>query len=521
MVVSKPATLESLNPATREVVGEVPIMNAAQVKEAVDSAWIAFDSWQLTDYRRRAQKLFDMRRVIDKNADVIAKLVSDEVGKPLVEAYMSELTGPLDSCVWLAENAERCLKDQAVQLTNPLLSAKQSIVTFEPLGVIGIIAPWNYPFSIPMMSILACVMLGNTVVLKPSEKSPMIGIKIGELFKEAGFPDGVVNVVTGDRTTGEYLTRSNVSRIIFTGSVAGGAKVIAQAASNVVPVTAELGGKDAAIVLPGAPNDWTAQGLIWGAFTNAGQACASIERVYIIKSKHTQKLIDTIVAETQKLKLGPPSDQTTDVGPIIDEVQLNKVERQVNEARQAGAKVLCGGRRRDDLGGFFYEPTVITEVDHTMEVMKEETFGPVMSIMVVESEDEAVELANDSEYGLCASVWGNNMTRMEAIARDLNVGTVTINDCLFTHAVPQVPWGGMGESGVGRTHSHLGLQDLVNVKHISTDSAGGAHRLWWYPYGPSRVATARGGLKFLHGDIVGRPMGLFSFIGNMFTKPKK
>ncbi len=293
--------------------------------------------------------------MIDRNSDAIANLISAEVGKPLVEAYMGELTGPLDSCVWLAENAERFLKDQAIQLTNPLLSAKQSIVTFEPLGVIGIISPWNFPFSIPMMSILSCVMLGNTVVLKPSEKSPLIGIKIGELFKEAGFPEGVVNVVTGDRSTGELLTRSKVARVIFTGSVAGGTKVIQQAASNLggVPVTAELGGKDAAVVLPGAPIDWTAQGLIWGAFTNAGQACASIERVYILKSKHTEKLIDTIVQKTLQLKLGPPSDQTTDVGPIIDEVQLAKVERQVNEARQAGAKVLCGGRRRDDLGGFF------------------------------------------------------------------------------------------------------------------------------------------------------------------------
>jgi succinate-semialdehyde dehydrogenase/glutarate-semialdehyde dehydrogenase len=309
--------------------------------------------------------------------------------------------------------------------------------------------------------------------------------------------------------------------LIFTGSAEAGSKVIAQAAPRLTPTTLELGGKDAAIVLPGAPNDWTAQGLIWGAFTNAGQACASIERVYILRSKHTEKLINTIVNKTKQLRLGPATDPNTDIGPIIDEVQLAKIEHQVDSAREAGATVLCGGRRRDDLGGFFYEPTVITNVTHDMEIMTHETFGPVMAIMTVETEDEALELANDSEYGLCGSVWGNNLERMEAIARDMHVGTVTINDCLITHAVPQVPWGGTGKSGIGRSHSQFGLLDLVNIKHINTDTAGGAHRLWWHPYTASRIATARGGLKFLHGDIIGKPLGLLSFLGNMFRKGKK
>ncbi|MGH9551988.1 MAG: aldehyde dehydrogenase family protein, partial [Terriglobales bacterium] len=189
--------------------------------------------------------------------------------------------------------------------------------------------------------------------------------------------------------------------------------------------------------------------------------------------------------------------------------------------RQAGATVLCGGKRRDDLGGFFFEPTVLTNVTHDMAIMKEETFGPVMPIMVVESEDQAIELANDSEFGLTASVWSGNLERSEAVARDVRAGTVTLNDCLITHAIPQVPWGGMGHSGIGRSHSQFGLMDLVNIKHISIDGAGGPHRLWWHPYGPSRVATARGGLKFLHSGIIGKPLGLLSFIGNMFSKPKK
>lgn len=520
MVVSKNATIQSINPANKEVLGEVPIATAAQVDEAVQAAWKAFEQWQLTDFGQRAKKILELRRVIDRQSDEIAQLVSKEVGKPLVEAYLAELTGPLDTCVWLAENAERMLSDQAISLTNPLLSTKQSIITFEPLGVIGIIAPWNYPFSIPMMSLLACVMLGNAVVLKPSEKSPMTGIKIAELIAAAGFPPGLVTVITGDRSTGEALSKSRVSRIVFTGSAEAGSKVMTQVAPNITPLTMELGGKDAAIVLPDAPADWTAHGLIWGAFTNAGQACASVERVYIIKSKNTDKLIDAIVAHTKELKLGDPADQTVDVGPVIDEIQLSKIESQVSEAVAQGAKVLCGGNRRDDLGGFFFEPTVLVNVTHDMRIMTEETFGPVMPIIIADNEDEAVELANKSEFGLTASVWSSNTHRAEAVARDLRCGTVTINDCLVTHACPQVPWGGLGKSGFGRSHGQFGLLDLVNIKHVSVDSAGGPHRLWWQPYGPSRVATARGGLKFLHSSLAGKPLGLLSFVGNMWAKPK-
>lgn len=521
MVVSKTASIQSINPANREVIGEVPIMGATEVKDAIDRAWKTYETWQLVPYHKRIKKVMELRRLIEANADEIAQLVSTEVGKPIVESYLAEMTGPLDSCVWLAENIETLLKDQMVQMSNPLLATKQSVITFEPLGVIGVIAPWNYPFSIPVMTILMAVACGNTVVLKPSEKSPMVGIKIGELFEKAGFPSGVLQVVTGDRSTGEHLTRCDLARIIFTGSVAAGSKIMAQAAPNITPVSLELGGKDAAIVLPDAPVDWTARGLVWGAFTNAGQACASIERVYIIKGKNTQKLIDKIVHYASTLKVGSPLDPTTDVGPVIDEGQLEIVEAHVNQAREMGAEILTGGKRNDELGGFFYPPTVLTNVNHTMDIMTKESFGPVMPIMVVDTEDEAVARANDCDYGLCASVWAGGLTRAEAVARDLQVGTVLINDCLVSHAMPQVPWGGLKKSGFGRSHSHFGLMDLVNIKHISIDSSGGNHRIWWYPYGPTRVKTARGGLKFLHGTFpLGKIKGLFIFIFNMFRKAK-
>jgi len=518
-VSTKTPTIQSINPATRELLGEVPIMGQKQVDEVVDRAWKAFEDWQLLDNKQRATLILKLRRVISKHADELAEMISKEVGKPLSEAYATELNGPLDTCVWLTENADRLLSDQMVMLTNPLLSTKQNVIAFEPLGVVGIIAPWNFPFSIPMMTMAMALMVGNTVVLKPSEKSSLIGIKIGELFEEAGFPPGVVSIVTGDRTTGKQLSESRLAKLIFTGSYEGGRKVMEQAASRVTPVSLELGGKDAAIVLPDAPVEWTAKALCWGAFTNAGQACASIERVYILKGKNSDKLVNAIVEEAKKLKVGPYTDPKSDIGPVIDEIQLEKIAAQVDQAREAGATVLTGGRKPDELPGFFYEPTVITGVNHSMTIMKEETFGPVLPIMIVDTEDEAVDLANDSEFGLCASVWGKKLKRAENIARDLQVGTVTINDCLFTHAAPQLPWGGLKKSGFGRSHSQFGLMDLVNIKHINID-APGTSKIWWYPYGTNRMKTLRGGVQFFHGSFSNKIKGFFEFIGHLLKNPK-
>ncbi|MBX9692459.1 MAG: aldehyde dehydrogenase family protein, partial [Cyanobacteria bacterium] len=513
-------TIESVNPATKEILGEFPVMNRVHVQDAVVKAWKSYEDWRLVRFEKKARLILKLRHVIAKRADEIAQLVSNEVGKPLSEAYSAELMGPLDTCVWMADNIERLLADEMIPMTSPLLMTKQSVITYEPLGVVGLISPWNYPFSIPMMTIIMSVMVGNVVILKPSEKSTLTGIKIGELFAEAGFPEGVVEIVTGDRDTGRFLSEERLARLIFTGSVEGGQKVMAQAASQGTPVSLELGGKDAAIVLPDAPVDWTARGIVWGAFTNAGQACASIERLYLLKGKRTDKLLSKIVEHTKSLKVGPAAEQTTDVGPVIDAEQLDKIVAQVEEAKAAGATVLTGGRQLTELGGYFYEPTVITDVDHSMRIMREETFGPVLPVMTVDTEDKAIDLANDSEFGLCGTVWGKNLKRAEDIARDLDVGTVLINDCLFSHACPQLPWGGLKKSGFGRSHAKFGLLDLVNIKHISIDGAGGSNRLWWYPYGPSRVKTVRGGIQYFHGSFFSRITGMFDFIGNMYKSPK-
>src|SRR5215471_9799148 len=228
MITEHSTTINSFNPATRELLGSAPLTDKQGVEAAVAKSWAAYESWRLTEYHKRARKVHKLKQEIVKHADEIAALITREVGKPMVESLLAELTGPLDACDWFAANTERALKDQMVNMTNPLLYTKQSVITFESIGVVGIIAPWNYPFAIPMMAIVMALMVGNTVVLKPSEKSPLTGIKIGELFLEAGFPEGVVTVATGDRTTGAHLSRSRLAKLIFTGSVEGGRKVMAQ-----------------------------------------------------------------------------------------------------------------------------------------------------------------------------------------------------------------------------------------------------------------------------------------------------
>jgi succinate-semialdehyde dehydrogenase/glutarate-semialdehyde dehydrogenase len=516
---SQIGTFKSVNPANLQVLGEIPLMGKSQVDDAVALSWQASQAWGLTSYRQRRQLIMRLRDIIERQKDDLAALISQEVGKPMLESYLADLSGPLNMCVWLANNTEKHLAEQRIKLDNPFLSSKQHVITFEPLGVIGIISPWNFPFSIPMMTILMALMVGNTVVLKPSEKSSLVGIKIGELFQLAGFPDNVVSVVTGDRTTGEYLSKCHLAKLIFTGSVGGGAQVMSQASSVPTPVCLELGGKDAAIVFPDAPPEWTAKGLTWGAFTNAGQACASIERVYLIKGKNTEKLIEEIVAKTKSLRVGPAWNEQSEIGPLIDEFQFNVVANQVDNAVKNGAKILCGGKRVEGLNGYFYEPTVLLDVNHAMRIMNEETFGPVLPIMIVASEAEALQLANQSDFGLTASIWTKDLKKAKTLATELKTGTVYINDCLFSHAMPELPWGGLRKSGFGRSHSHFGFLDLVNIKYIAVDKAGGAHRLWWYPYGKSRGKQMRGGLASFHASFpFGRLKGLYSFISNMSGK---
>ena len=345
------------------------------------------------------------------------------------------------------------------------------------------------------------LMAGNAVVLKPSELTPLIALKIGELFQRAGLAGGLLKILTGNGSTGRALIDARVDKIMFTGSVATGKRVAEAAAKYLTPVVLELGGKDPMIVLEDADIDNAARGAVWGAFANSGQACASVERCYVQESI-ASRFIGRVVAETEALKQGLGSDSAIDVGSMSNQRQLEIVSEHVDDARRRGAEILTGGRRVQNLSGLFYEPTVLTNVDHRMTIMRDETFGPVLPVMTFKTEAEAIELANDSPYGLTASVWTRNIAKGKRIAELIHAGTVMVNEVVYTHGIAQTPWGGIKDSGYGRTHGRMGLLELVSPQHIHVNRISFLPDLWWFSYNPKAVKLF-GGLaaSFTTGSI--------------------
>jgi len=474
-------TITSINPVDLSVIGEVKAARQKEIDEAIQQAKRAYRTWKKLAYQERAEYLLRFRDVILSHLDEIAVLVTQETGKPISEVLPTEIFPALEALTYFAENAERLLADEKIEYENRLLARKRGYTTYEPLGVIGIISPWNYPLAVPVPQIATALITGNTAILKPSELACFVGLKLSEISKEAGLPQGVFTVLPGDKLTGKLLSESDVNKIIFTGRTNTGKSVLRASAERILPVTLELGGKAPMIVLSDANLSRVVKGAVYGAFINAGQSCCAVERVYVMWDI-AKNFIAGVIQQVNSLKVGVPSEPDTEIGPLASEEVRSHVEYHVADAIQKGAKVLTGGARPDKLSGYFYLPTVLTSVDHSMLVMQEETFGPVMPIMVVDSPAQAVELANDSQYGLSASVWGADANVALDVAHKLEAGTVIVNDILFTFGAVECAWGGTKKSGIGRTHAVQGLRDVCNVKHISFDNGKRNTMPLWYPY---------------------------------------
>ena len=433
---------------------------------------------------------------------------------------LTEIMVVLDALEYFGRRAAKFLAPQPVPHHNLAMKLKRGRLEFEPYGVIGIISPANYPFAIPFNEMIPALVAGNTVVLKPSEFTPQVGLAIRELLDAAKLPPGVAQVILGDGLTGRALAAAPIHKLIFTGSVATGKRIQAAAAERLLPTVLELGGKDAMIVCADANLETASSGAVWGAFTNAGQTCVSVERAYVVRDV-AERFIDLCVSKAKQLRVGRGDDPSTDVGPLIRDRQVGIVEEQVSEAVAQGAEVLCGGHRPQlpGLHGFFYEPTVITGVNHQMRLMREETFGPVLPIMVVEDEAEAVALANDSAFALSASVWTRDRKRGERLARQIEAGAVMVNDCISYFGISEAPHGGPKMSGIGRTHSRLGLMEMVRVKYLDTDLAAGIPKPWWYGYGFKAQRFAQGFVEFLFGQApTQRARGFVTMLANFGKK---
>src|SRR5262252_2108227 len=501
-VKSPGAEIISHDPATGGEIGRAPLFMPEEVARAVARARDAQPVWAALSFRDRARVIMKARKIILKELDEIAFLVSRETGKPVAEAISLELTPALDLMQYFARKSAVLLRPRRIGIGQYWTMGRSSYEIYKPLGVVGIISPWNFPWATPLDEVVMALMAGNAVVLKPSELTPLSGLKIKDVLSRAGLAAGVLEVITGDGSTGAALVGAGVDKIMFTGSLATGRRVAEAAAKYLIPVVLELGGKDPMIVLDDAHIENAARAAVFGAFANCGQSCSSVERCYVHESI-AELFIAQVVKETQRLNQAAGTEKAVDLGSMSSERQLRIVERHVNQAIDNGAIALTGGERLRDKPGPFYPPTVLTKVNHKMDVMREETFGPVLPIMNFRTEDEAVRLANDSEFGLTASVWTNNIARGQRLAARIDAGTVMVNEVFYTHGIAQTPWGGLKHSGLGRTHGTAGLLELVHAQHIHLNRLPFIPDLWWFNYDEGAGQLFRGfARRFASGSIL-------------------
>jgi acyl-CoA reductase-like NAD-dependent aldehyde dehydrogenase len=489
----------SENPATLEPVGEVSVASRDLCERAIEAAREAYKVWRWLDHGEKREILKRAERGLAGRADEAAKLVAMEKGSPYPESLAVEVFGALQSLSYYAKNQGRLLRPERDGHYTPLFFNKSAAYHFHPLGPTLIISPWNFPFLIPMFDVMSALAAGNTVVLRPSTSTPFAALLIGEIFIEAGLPPGVLNVVPCRTPQAEaMIVNRDVQSVMFTGSVGIGRRVMELCSRNLTKLTLELGGKDPMIVLEDADIERAARGAVWAAFMNCGQSCGSVERVYVARAV-AGAFTERVVELAGKLRVGNPLDEGVDMGPMATAGQLRAVEEHIADAREKGAGIPVGGGRVAGLPGHFIEPTVLTGVDHTMRVMTEETFGPTLPIMAFDDDEQAVALANDSVYGLTASVWTGDRRRAAWFAERLEAGSVTINDHMYSFVEPRAIWGGIKQTGMGRSHGPYGLHELVNIKYVGMDFFRKKSQTWWFPYDRSLTAIMERAITLFHG----------------------
>jgi acyl-CoA reductase-like NAD-dependent aldehyde dehydrogenase len=476
------ATIGVENPATGQLISTVPILEEADVElmaaraRAAQPAWAALSFAERGRYFRRAQKwMFD-------NSQRVLDVVVSETGKTYEDATLTDLAHTAVALGFWATHAAKYLKDERSRIwDSPLNLGKRTIVRYEPVGLVGVIGPWNYPLVNSFGDCIPALMAGNVTILKPSEVTPLSSLLMVEMMRDCGLPEGVFQVATGEGATGAALI-NHVDLIMFTGSTRTGRKVAVAAAERLIPCTLELGGKDPMIVLADADLDRAANAAAFYSMLNGGQICISIERAYVEAPVYDQ-FVEKVAGQVRKLRQGPPDGGvgTVDVGAVIFPPQLEIVDRHVQDALAKGARALTGGQRRPGAGRF-YEPTILVDVDHSMEAMTEETFGPTLPIMKVANAEEAVRLANDSIYGLQASVWTRDLARGEALARRIQSGVVTINDALINYTQLSLPMGGWKQSGIGSRHGAGGIRKYTKTQSVMVTRFALKKELFMFPY---------------------------------------
>lgn len=493
-------TLPSIDPATGKVLAHIEKTAPLAIQEIVSQARTAQIAWSKVPIAKRCARLAKLRERMLASRDLLADTVVAESGKPRTEALFADVFVALDTALYFEKNGIRLLQPEDVPHHSTAAKAKTGRLVYEPLGVVGIISSWNYPLAIPISQIIPAAAAGNAVVCKTSDFTPQCGALIQKLFADAGFPPNLVTVIQGGAEVGQALIDAAPDKIMFTGSVATGRRVAEACASRLIPTVLELGGKDAMLVLADAHLEVAASAAVWGSFTNCGQVCLSVERLFVERFI-AEKFLALCVDKTKKLRLGPGSDPATDVGPLIRPQHVQRMTELLADAVAHGARVLCGGQPRPDLGPSFFEPTVIAAVNSSMKLFQEETFGPILAVQSVANSEEAITQANNSPFALAASVWTGDTERGQAIASRLRAGAVMVNDGISYFAIAEAPHGGCAASGWGRTHGQAGLRELVRPKYIDVDRLPRMPKPWWYRYGADLERAADAFLRFEFGRV--------------------
>ena len=483
--------LHSYNPATGQSIGSVPIQTQAEVDAVVARARVASIAWSQRSFAARREELAAFRRAVAAHADSLAELIHRENGKPEIEA-LTEVMMALSHIAHAGACAETALATHKV--SSGVLANFRATVSYHALGVIGVIGPWNYPLFTPMGSIAYALAAGNAVVWKPSELTPLVAVEVARIAAETFALPDLLQVVTGAGATGAALAKSAVDKVAFTGSAATGKRVMMAAAERLTPVLLELGGKDPMIVAADADIAKAAEACVFGALTNAGQACISVERVYV-EDKVYDQFVEAVVAQVRELKIGGDDGH---LGPMTSPAQIAIVRDHLDDAVAKGAKVLTGGSAA--ISGAYIQPTVLTNVDHRMKVMTDETFGPVIPIARVASLDEAIRLANDTTFGLGSSVFGGKGVR--GIAAKLRSGMTAINSVMAFSGIPSLPFGGIGDSGFGRIHGDEGIREFTRVKATAEQSFSLPINMMSFRQPADAATKMRGMIKQLYGTGV-------------------
>lgn len=496
-----------MNPATGNVVGTCQYTPIESIPAIFRQAREAQAIWAGKTFAERARHIRLMREYIIENADDLAKTVATSNGKTWLDAMVTEVLPCTLACNWYGKNAGKVLKTERREMSSIIWIGKRSEVVHEPLGVVGIISPWNYPLSIPFGEIVMGLMAGNAILLKVAAATPMVGVAIERIIQAGNLPAGLFHHIVGaGAQVSTAFFDNGIDKIFFTGSVPAGKDLMAQASKTLTPLSLELGGKDPMIVLEDADLERAANGAAWAGYQNSGQSCGGVERIYVHESVY-DKFVSLLTQKTLLLRQGVPNAAcTVDIGAMTTAKQRRTVEKQVEEAVAQGARIVAQAQLQSNLQGEFYPATLMTHVDHSMSLMIEETFGPVLPVMSFKTEEEAIQLANDCTMALSASVWSRNTVRAKAIARKVRGGVVVVNDHLYTHGMSDLPWGGPGESGIGRTHGPEGLKEMTKPKAINWDYARAKNNLWWYPQDRQTYEVIK------HAMRMGSPRNLKDFL---------